>query len=240
MSLFLQKKFTTLLIFKTSMIIHAICIITQLITSQYFHKQNAFTHTIWHISFLSLLIICGCISLQSIRSFALHHRYFMKHHKFAGLMVESSIAIIVFGLVFINKEIANTFIAFITDLSEKTHNHTIMLIILLLLLFYGMELYHAWTLPKESINDHEIETTITINIKTLLLKLAIIFGSIVGFIDPIMNIITSEQIKKFDRMVLECTKQDFFTYMRIIIILLFASWAIVGIYYVYNFYKKRR
>ena len=225
---------------KYSMIIHIICIIANIILHHYVTQNHLIMMILHKISFISLLLICAIIGWQAMETFIEHHRNFIDHHKLTGLIVETSIAGAIFGIIFLNKEITSTFVSFIIDLSAKTHEHSIMLIALLLLIFYGIELDHAWSLHNQTTNEISIKKTVRLNIKTLVLKFAIIGGSIIGFLHPILHLLTQEQIEQFDKIVLGCTTKEFFTYMRSIILLLLGLWTIVGIYYAYKFYKKRK
>lgn len=236
----LHKKFDTLQIFKIATIIHFICIIIKIIALPYVAKENLIITLTTKIASITILLICGIVAIKSIQAFSHHHQYFIRHYKFAALVVESCIAAIIFGIIFLNKKIMNAFITFLADLSKKTQNHSIMILLLLFLLVYAMKLYHAWTLNTSAINEISMKETVNVNLTTLLLKLGIIFGTIIGFLHPIMNILTVDQVQQFDTIILSCTTKEFFLYMRMIIILLLGLWTIAGIYWMYTFYNKKR
>ena len=235
-----QKNFYIFISFKIATIVHILCLLASLIILPYVPKHSILTHIIDYSLFLSIMCSSIMVSIKTMQFFAQHHQYLMTHYKFTGLIIESCIAAIVAILLFLNQEITGKFVLFITDLSKKTHNNTIFAIMALLILFFFIELYHAFDIDKQSIGNKAIKNTVNFNIIYLVLKLFIIIGIAIGFMHPIRKILEQVQIIKFNTLILNFTITDFFLYIHTIIMLLIGLWITIGIYYIYKFYKKRK
>ncbi len=236
----ISQYFNALTIFKWSIILHALCVIIKLVTYTYVANDNLFMIFLEKVSLLSSLFVCAIIAIQTMQMFKHHHAYFMQRYKLASLIITSSIISIIFGIIFLNKEIFSFFINFIMTLSQKTHDHALILLIILSILFYAIEAYHALQLHKQSLNDASINKIIQKNIKILALKFFIIIGTLLGFLHPIAHILQDTQIQEFDHIIIHYTTQDFLFYIYNTISILLGLWLLIGIYYVYTFYKKRK
>ncbi|MDP3788710.1 MAG: hypothetical protein Q8Q60_05350 [Candidatus Chromulinivorax sp.] len=73
---------------------------------------------------------------------------------------------------------------------------------------------------------------------TLAITVAIVAIIILIFIDPILQMLPSMQLKQLDSLIFYFTTTKFFLYIHTIIMILLALWTTIGIYYVYKFYNK--
>jgi len=175
-----------------------------------------------------------------IKKFNEFHQSFIKKYKIIGIFIELITAIILSFLILFNKEITANFINFIIDLSYKTHNHTIILLTILLTLYFCLELHEALTKNQNLINQQsQLKKLINVNIVTLSLKIGIIIGSALVFIHPFMRILNKIQLHQVDQIILNFTTKTIFVYIHTILITLLLSWLIIGIYYIYKFYRKK-
>lgn len=236
----ISRYFNVLAIFKWSIIIHALCIIIKLLTYPYVAHDSLLMIFLEKVSLLSSLAVCAIIAIQAMQMFKHHHAYFMQRYKFAGLIITSFITSVIFGIIFLNKTLLSSFVSFIIHLSQQTHKNSLILLIILFILFYTTEAYHALQLRKQSLNDTSINEIVHKNIKTLAIKFCIIIGALLGFLHPIVHILQDRQIQEFDQIIIHYTTQEFLFYIYSTISILLGLWLIIGIYYVYTFYKKRK
>lgn len=231
-----QKKFYFFISFKIATIVHILCLIANLIVNLYIAPDSIISYIINYSLFVSIICISIIVAIKTMQFFTENHRYLIDHYKVAGFIIESCIAGIVATLLFFNQEITGKFVVFIADVSRHVHSNTIIAIIMLLMLFFCIELYHAHEINKKSMGDLAIKQTIRFNIVALLLKLSIIFGTAIGFIDPMAKLLEPLKIKQFDNLILHFTMTEFLLYLHTIIMILFGLWITIGIYYMYKFY----
>jgi hypothetical protein len=245
--IFQAKKDTLLLhLFKAATILRALCLIANLTIHPYIANDNIINNIIHYSLLISVISISVIVSIKTVQFFTQHHQYLMLHYKTTGLIIESCIAGIVTMLLFFNQSITGKFVVFIADLSKQVHSNQLTTLIILLLLIFCVQLYQAYRLNKRSINDPATTKmdahiqTIKFHVITLILKLCIITGTAIGFIDPFVIFLQPTQLKKFDSLIFHFTTTEIFLYIHTIIMILLSLWITIGIYYVYKFYKKRR
>ena len=231
-----KKDLLLLRLFKIATIVHILGLIANLIMQPYLATHNIINTIISCNLCISIICISIIVAIKTMQFFTENHRYLIDHYKVAGFIIESCIAGIVATLLFFNQEITGKFVVFIADVSRDVHSNTIIAIIMLLMLFFCIELYHAHEINKKSMGDLAIKQTIRFNIVALLLKLSIIFGTAIGFIDPMAKLLEPLKIKQFDNLILHFTMTEFLLYLHTIIMILFGLWITIGIYYMYKFY----
>ena len=231
-----KKDLLLLRLFKIAMILHILGLIINLIIHPYIATDSIINTIISCNMCISIIFISVIISIKTIEFFSKHHKHFIQHYKVAAFIIESCIAGAVAIILFFNQEITGKFVIFIADASHRLHSNTIIAIIVLLMLFFCIELYHAHEINKKSMGDMAIKQTIRFNIIALILKLIIIFSTAIGFIDPMTKLLKPLQIKKFDNLILNFTTTEFLLYLHTIIMILLGLWITIGIYYMYKFY----
>ena len=233
-----RKNFSLVRLFKAAMIVHILCLMANLTIHSYIAPDSIINTIIEYSLFISVICISIVVTIKAMQFFKDNHRYLIKRYKFAGIIIESCIAIMVAGLVFLNQEITGKFVLFIQKLSLQTHNNKIILLMILLGLYFCLELYHSQEVEDTISDTTATRKTIRFHLIALILKLCIIIGTAIGFIDPVMQILKPEQFKQFDSLIFHFTTTDFFLYMHTIIMTLLGLWITIGIYYVYKFYRK--
>jgi hypothetical protein len=188
--------------------------------------------------YISVICISVIIGIKTVQFFQQNHHDLVQRYKIAGYIIESCIALPVTALLFFNQEITGKFIIFLAEISKQVHSNKIVTLMLLIGLYFCVELYHAYEINKKSIDTQAIRKTISFHTITLILKLSIIIGTAIGFIDPIAKILEPAQIQKFDTIIYRFTTKEFFVYIHTIMMILLALWIMIGIYYFYKFYKK--
>ncbi len=234
-----KKNLYLVRLFKFAMIVHIACLIINLTLRPYFAAYPIINNIIEYSLFISVLCITLIITIKTMLFFAQNHHYLMQHYKAAGLVIESCIAIIIAGLIFLNQEITGKFVIFIADLSHQAHSNKIILLMILLGIYFCLELYHAHEINKKSMESRSsTQKTIIFHLITFILKVSIIAGTAIGFMHPIAQILQPDQFKQFDNLIFHFTTTEFFLYIHTIIMILLGLWLTIGMYYVYNFYKK--
>lgn len=234
----LNKNIYLLKIFKFATIIHILCLMISLIINHYISATNPIHTVIDYILFICVMCISLIVSIKIIHFFTQRHKYFIQNHEFLGLIIESCIAAIITGLLYFNQEITEIFVLFIAKLSKQAHNNNILILVILVLLFLCLELYHAYEIDKESITTNSIKKIVRNNGITLMIKIFIMIGSAIGLIHPIINFLKLEKLNQFDNIIFHFTTTEFFVYIHTIIMILLGLWITIGFYYVYKFYKK--
>ncbi|MBV8660675.1 MAG: hypothetical protein JO129_00840 [Candidatus Dependentiae bacterium] len=233
-----KKNLYLLELFKIATAVHIFCLLANLIIRPYLAPDN-FINVILEYSILaSVIAISIIVGIKAMQIFKQNHEYLMHHYKFIGLIIEIFIAVVVANLLYLNQEITGKFVLFLGDISKQVHSNKIILLIVLLTLWFSVELYRSYGINKKSIDAQSIRKKIYFHGITFILKLFIIVGTAIGFIHPIIKIFDDSQLKQFDTIIFRFTTSDFFIYIHTIIIILLGLWTIIGIYYVYNFYKK--
>ena len=228
---FLSKNNIDLLqLFKITTIIHIVSIILKLILYPYI-THGIIYHSIQLICLLSFIIIGIITCIKSLQIFIEYHRYFIKKHKLISLLIESLIIIFVVQISLINRNFTNKFILFITKLSQQTHNKISIYIILLLTLLYSIKLKKF--VVKKSID----ERSILMHFKAVLLQSLVVFISFILFLDPIMQPLQQRNIESF---IITFTTKNAFLWIYNIIVILIGLWILIGIYYLYQLYRRKR
>lgn len=238
MSSLSKKNIYLLQLFKIATVVHIFCLIANLIIRPYLSPDNIINRILQYSILASVIAISIIVSIKGIQIFQQNHEYLMHHYKIPGLVIESFIAVTIASFLYFSQEITGKFILFIGDVSKQVHSNKIMLLVVLLILYFSLELYSSRTINKKSIDKQSMKKTIYFHTITLILKLFIIVGTAIGFIHPIIKIFNDSQLQQFDTTIFNFTTIDFYIYIHTIIIILLGLWIAIGIYYVYNLYKK--
>jgi len=230
----IKKDFLLLYIFKIAMIVRILCSIANFVLHLYGSTNSIITNIINYGSLISLISICIIASIKTMQFFTQNHQYLIQHYKLMGLFIESCAAAIVSAVLFFHKKITGKFIIFIADLSHQAHSNTLTAVIILLSIYLCIKLQEAILIDSNSINYITAKKHFTKNIILLSLKLFIIIGTAIGFIDPITQILQTLHIKDFDSLILHFTTTEFFLYIHTYIIILVGLWITLGIYFVYK------
>jgi hypothetical protein len=233
-----KKDFLLVYLFKIAMILHAICVLANFALHLYGPANSIFTNFINCGLLTSLICICIVASIKTMQFFTQNHEYLMQHYKFMGFLIESCAAAIISAILFFHKKITGKFIIFIADLSHRTHNNTLLVMIVLLTLYLCIKLEEAISIEPTSINYLGAKKHLKKNIILLSLKLFIIIGTAIGFLYPITEFLQPLQIQKFNSIIFRFTTTEFFLYIHTIIMILVGLWITLGIYFVYKIYKN--
>ena len=224
-----KKDFLLVRLFKIAMILHAVCLLANFALHLYGAANNILTNIINYGLLASVVCICIIASIKTMQFFTENHQYLMQHYKFMGFFIESCAAATISALLFFHKKITGKFIIFIADLSHRTHNNTLLVMILLLTLYLCIKLQQAILIDPASINYLGAKKHLRKNIVLLSLKLFIIIGTAIGFLYPITEFLQPLQIQKFDSLIFRFTTTEFFLYIHTIIMILVGLWITLGI-----------
>lgn len=224
-------------LFKISTIVHILCLIANLVIRPYIAADNIINNIINCGGFASVIAISIIVGMQTMQFFTDQHKYLMLHYKFLGLVIESCLATCIGIILFFNQEITNQFIMFIANLSHQAYDNHIVILMILLLLIFCIELYHAYEINKKSIETQSLKKIILFHLVSLALKLSIIVGTAIGFIHPVVQILEPIQLQQFDSLIFHFTTTEIFLYIHTIIMMLLVLWITIGAYYVYKFYN---
>ncbi len=234
-----NKSFLTR-VFKISTVIHIICLLASLITHPYIGTESIFNSLISYVALGSILCISLIISIKIMNSFKRRHKLFIINHKFTGLILESFIIMMVSMVLFINKELTMKGVLFLTNLSKQAHSNQLIVLIVIICMYLCFELYEALQMHATSINSATAEKSFSLNFSILSLKLLIFIAAIISFSHPSLQVLYSLKITQLDSLVFDFTTIDFFLYLHEVMITLFGLWIIIGVYFIYKLYIKRR